>query len=113
MVLRAGGPGTGWDLLSTDRQHELMKEAGLMAMGNSGGRSRGNRTGQGAERRNTPRERAAIDPVFPEGPPEVRFQKTDEAHWVDVLFGWVAAVSIIFFGVLGAIILAAWFGAFR
>jgi hypothetical protein len=84
-----------------------------MAMGNSGGRSKGNRQGKGAERRNTPRERAAIDPVFPEGPPEVRFNRQDEAPWVDTLMGWLAAVSVVFFGVLGAIILAAWFGAFR
>lgn len=31
-------------------------------MGNSGGRSAGNRTGDGARRRNTPRERSYIDP---------------------------------------------------
>jgi hypothetical protein len=31
-------------------------------MGDSGGRSAGNRTGDGAKRRATPRERAGIDP---------------------------------------------------
>lgn len=34
----------------------------MSPMGDSGGRSAGNRTGQGATRRSTPRERAGIDP---------------------------------------------------
>jgi hypothetical protein len=33
-------------------------------MGDSGGRSRGNRTGEGARRRNTQRERALVDPPW-------------------------------------------------
>lgn len=34
----------------------------MSPMGDSGGRSAGNRTGTGAKRRSTPRERAGIDP---------------------------------------------------
>jgi hypothetical protein len=80
-----------------------------MAMGKSAGRSARNRTGEGAQRRNTPREREFIDPPFPDGPPAVRFAEP-EAVWVDRLFSAVAWVSVIAFGVLGGVILAAWFG---
>lgn len=107
------GPADGWDLLSPDQQNSLMEEQDML--GESGGRSAKNRTGQGADRRNTQRERADIDPV--REAPEIGLVRKEPPilpdGWVDTLMGWVAVISLIAFGVLGGIILAAWFGVIK
>lgn len=46
-----------------DRELTKMEGEVMSPLGKSGGRSRENRLGQGAERRATPRERDGIDPV--------------------------------------------------
>lgn len=47
----------------------------MSPMGDSGGRSRGNRDGQGAVRRNTHRERTDVDPVWGDEPAEREARK--------------------------------------
>lgn len=76
-------------------------------IGESAGRSKGNRTGDGAVRRNTQRERADIDPVFEPEPP----------HWSEQLtplgkrmWDLLAIGSFVVMCVMLALILAAWFG---
>ena len=83
-----------------------------MAVGQSGGRSAGNR--QSGVRRATPRERDAVDP-----PGRSEWEKTklaDEYHWEDHLtprgrkvVGIIAWGSYMFMCVLLAVIVAAWF----
>lgn len=83
-------------------------------MGSSAGRSAQNRTGRGARRRATPRERAAIDPPLDqiylldesEGPRTYRLTPRGErvvafANWVMIL----AFISLFCF------VLGVWFGA--
>lgn len=84
-----------------------------MGLGESAGRSARNRTGQGAERRNTPRERALIDPVFPEGPPEVRFNRQPPSRLTprgESLLNFFAWSFWIVFCVMFAIVICAWWG---
>lgn len=73
-------------------------------IGDSAGRSAGNRNGEGANRRNTQRERAHIDPVR-EQTEEVFLTRRGE-QVVNVL----SMICIVAFGCLGAILIAAWFG---
>jgi hypothetical protein len=82
-----------------------------MVMGSSAGRSQGNRTGEGAERRNTQREREDVDPVFPEGNFKAKFSVEKDFHpFVDTFVTAFCWASIIVMGVLGGITLASWFG---
>lgn len=74
-----------------------------MPMGDSGGRSAGNRTGENARRRNTPRERAQIDPPWDEVVPRYRLTPRGER-----LMNWFAWLSFAGMCVLGAIIIVAW-----
>lgn len=84
-----------------------------MAIGNSGGRSAGNR--QSGDRRATQRERAAVDP-----PGRSEWEKTklaDEYHWEDHLtprgrkvLGIIAWGSWVFTCVLLAVVVCAWWG---
>lgn len=79
-----------------------------MPMGDSGGRSAGNRTGEGAKRRNTQRERAGIDPPWDEVTP--RYQLTPLGETLrDVLL--VAACAGLIF--LMTLVLGEWFGAWN
>lgn len=81
-------------------------------LGESAGRSAGNRTGTGANRRNTPRERAGIDPVFPE-PPAVRFAEEPRYRLTprgEKILTVVAWGSWLFFCVLFAVVMCAWWG---
>lgn len=84
-----------------------------MAIGQSGGRSAGNK--QSGARRATPRERDAIDP-----PGRSEWEKVkiaDEYHWEDHLtprgrrvVGIIAWGSWIMFCVLFAVVICAWWG---
>lgn len=78
-----------------------------MPMGDSGGRSAGNRTGEGARRRNTPRERAQIDPPWDEAVPRY---KQGQGTEVGPIFTIAARVSWIASCVLLAVVLCMWFG---
>jgi len=77
-----------------------------MPMGDSAGRSAGNRTGVNALRRNTPRERAGIDPPWDRVVPRHR----DEKDWVDYMMIAVGVLSVIFMSVLMTLCVSAWFG---
>ena len=69
-----------------------------MAIGDSGGRSAGNRTGDGARRRSTPRERAQIDPPW------------DEPSRGEKWFTVAAWLSLIGFWIIGAVLICVWWG---
>ena len=73
-------------------------------IGDSGGRSRGNRQGEGASRKNTPRERSYIDPVRDEWEP-VRLTRRAEK-----MANAFAMLCMVLFGCFTAILLANWFG---
>jgi len=82
-------------------------------LGRSAGRSAGNRTGEGARRRNTPRERAAVEPPLDqihlldesEGPRTYRLTPRGERVLV------LADVAILLGGLaLLVFILGTWFG---
>lgn len=80
-------------------------------MGKSAGRSSGNRTGEGARRRNTARERDYIDPPadlvyrLDETP---RYRLTPRGEKVLTLATWLTYVGLI---ALGIFLLGVWFGA--
>lgn len=76
-----------------------------MALGDSAGRSAGNRTGEGARRRNTQRERAHIDPPWDDT--VVRYQLTERGEKLLTVLSWVAiTLSLVTF----LAILGLWFG---
>ena len=78
-------------------------------MGRSAGRSRGNRDGEGAVRRAPQRERDYIDP--PGRSEWVRLHdEVRTAKRVDFAMAVVGGLSAVFFCVLAAIVVAAWFG---
>ena len=74
-------------------------------MGKSAGRSSGNRVGEGAERRNTPREREKVDAVR-----EPEFKPVVLTRRGEALANALAMLSLVFLSALGAIIIAAWWG---
>lgn len=87
-----------------------------MGLGQSGGRSKGNRLGEGAVRRATPRERDGIDPPGHVEWEHVRAEQEREEHrWVltsrgEKVMAVVAAGSWVFFCVLLAVVVCAWWG---
>lgn len=76
-----------------------------MPMGDSGGRSAGNRIGEGARRRNTPRERAQIDPPWDEVVP--RYRLTPRGEKVFAIAAWVSWIA---WCLLFAVVICAWWG---
>lgn len=79
-----------------------------MAMGNSAGRSSGNRTAREARRRATQRERALIDPPMDDPEPELpRWMLTTRG---ERLVDWLFFGGFLVFCVLLAVIIAAWWG---
>lgn len=76
-------------------------------MGDSGGRSRQHRTGQGAKRRNTPRERSLIDPPWDPDPEPTRYQLTRRGQRA---FSASAYLSILAVVALVSWLLGLWFG---
>lgn len=79
-----------------------------MPMGDSGGRSAGNRMGEGARRRNTPRERAQIDPPWDNVVP--RYQLTPLGEKVRDVLLLASCAGLVF---LMALVLGEWFGAWN
>lgn len=63
----------------------------MSPMGDSAGRSAGNRMGAGARRRNTPRERALVDPPFE--PRAAAAAGTKWAAWA--ILGLLAALVLV------------------
>ena len=76
-------------------------------LGDSGGRSAGNRVGEGARRRNTPRERAQIDPSWDHVVP-----RRDPAYTRYFLTA-TAWTSLVGFMVLLLFVLGEWFSAWN
>lgn len=77
-------------------------------LGSSGGRSRGNRLGDGAVRRATPRERAYIDPP---GHTEWEHVRTEALTGRgEKVFAAIAFGSWVFFCVLIAVVVCSWWG---
>lgn len=81
-----------------------------MAVGQSGGRSAGNK--QSGDRRATQRERAAIDPP---GRSDWERLKTEDEPWVltgrgEKVFAILAAGTWVFFCTFMAIVFAEWWG---
>lgn len=71
-----------------------------MPMGDSGGRSAGNRQGDGAKRRNTPRERADIDPPWDIQPPPT----IGERLMLSAVWGALLLILVIFVSVAATLI---------
>lgn len=76
-----------------------------MPLGESGGRSAGNRTGEGARRRNTPRERAQIDPPWDQKVP--RFQLTERGERLADFIVWTSWFGFLF---IMTLVLGEWWG---
>lgn len=76
-----------------------------MPIGTSGGRSAGHPTGEGARRRNTPRERQLIDPPF-DRESDTSFRFLGRYSWEDV----IAASSWVIFCVVIGLVLGKWWG---
>lgn len=78
-------------------------------MGRSAGRSAGNRTGDGAKRRNTQRERDYIDPPFEIQPeqPESPWRLTKRG---EEFFAMAALAAWVFLSVLMAVVICSWVG---
>lgn len=84
----------------------------MSPLGKSGGRSAGNRTGEGAVRRATPRERDGIDAPGREAP---RRTQEDSAPWIwtprgERFLSFVAFASLLIFCGLTSIAIAEWLG---
>lgn len=80
-------------------------------MGQSAGRSSGNREGRGARRRNTPRERALIDPPWDKDHVVPRYLVEDQAPTEPKWFVWLSYASMVGFVVLLVFVLGLWFRA--
>lgn len=74
-------------------------------LGTSGGRSANNRTGEGATRRNTPRERTGEEPPWDQMVPRYRLTPRGE-----LLANILSYLLLIGLGAFGGLIFAAWFG---
>ena len=67
----------------------------MSPLGETGGRSRGNRVGQGASRRNTPRERSYVDPVRDGIETEDLHVGEPLENGLLALAGWTALVALV------------------